>query len=394
MTLGPLTLPLLAMLIGAVAWPGQWGGVNLMPLSLLVPALWVWSPGPWRAALVGAAYHLAASRGLPEGAATYFESGLPTGVWLWLVAGLLLGWTYGLLWTRSHDKRLWRIPLLLFLLAVPPLGIIGWSHPLTAAGSLFPASGWWGLAAALVLILFLADLPKPRAALWVLGVVACLQVALFRADPAEVPHLPIQGIDTHLDYDTNQREPRDAYLRQYRLFDQVIAANTPMAVLPESAAGHWDAGKRELWHELQGGLGHRTVLIGGSHPVAEGQLENVLIQVSRDAQRIVYRQRMPVPVAMWRPWAPESFVAAWFANPVFELKGRRAAALICYEHYLLWPVLYSMLAEPELLIGIGNVWWAKHTSLPAIQQTALQAWANLFNVQLVMSFNLGEPEDG
>jgi hypothetical protein len=393
MSLHVLALPVLALILGAVAWPGAYGGLSLMPLSLLVPALWVWSTRAWQGALVGAAYHLAASRGLPQGAATYFAQGYFTGLWLWLAAGVLLGATYLVLWCPSRRQRLGRLPLLLVLLAVPPVGVVGWAHPLTAAGYLFPASGWWGLLATGALIMVLAQLPRLRAGWVVLGVVAALQVRLLQVEPAVAPNVRIQGLDTHLAYDTNRRQPKQAYWRQYQLIEQVLAKAAPITLLPESAAGRWDAGKRELWHTARGQLHGRSVLMGGSYRSSPSSpLDNVLIEVSGTSERIVYRQRMPVPVSMWRPWAPkDGFRAAWWANPVFQIDGRRAAALICYEQFLLWPVLHSMGFHPGLLIGIGNVWWSRDTSLPAIQHAALQAWARLFNVPLVTAFNHGEP---
>ncbi|ETX01012.1 MAG: hypothetical protein ETSY1_09180 [Candidatus Entotheonella factor] len=395
-------LPLLALVIGIVAWPGEWGRVTLMPLSLLVPVFWAWSPRAWQAVLVGLAYHLAASRGLPEGAATYFGEGLPVGIGLWLGAGALLALTYGVIWHRRFANRLWRLPLLLLLLAVPPVGIVGWAHPLTATGFLFPAQGWWGFMAGVVLIMVLADLPKPQVRLGMLGAVMGLLMLLLGARSSGKPVVAVQGTDTYLAYDTNRLESQQSYLHQYELIDLVLANRAPTVVLPESAAGHWDAGKRSLWREAGPALEGRRVFMGGAHRAGDGRLENVLIQVSGASKRIVYRQRMPVPVAMWRPWSPESFNAAWWTNPTFDLGGVRAAALICYEHYLVWPVLQSMRFEPDLLIGIGNVWWAKEkvgltpdaTSLPAIQQAALRAWAKLFDVQLVTAFNFGEKDGG
>jgi hypothetical protein len=39
------------------------------------------------------------------------------------------------------------------LASVPPIGIVGWAHPITAAGILFPGWGWPGLAATVIILL-------------------------------------------------------------------------------------------------------------------------------------------------------------------------------------------------------------------------------------------------
>lgn len=95
---------------------------------------------------------------------------------------------------------------------------------------------------------------------------------------------------------------------------------------------------------------------------------------------------------MWQPWRSllgESggAQAHFFANPMVDIAGRRIAPLICYEQLIVWPILQSMLHHPEMILAVGNGWWAKDTNIPAIQSASVQAWARLFDTPLVMSFN-------
>ncbi|BAP81946.1 conjugal transfer protein TraB (plasmid) [Bradyrhizobium diazoefficiens] len=76
-----------------------------------------------------------------------------------------------------------------------------------------------------------------------------------------------------------------------------------------------------------------------------------------------------------------------FANPVVESAGHRVAPLICYEQLLVWPVLQSMLHSPDVLVAIGNDWWTAGTNMLAIQRASTEAWARLFGLPLVLSFN-------
>jgi hypothetical protein len=107
------------------------------------------------------------------------------------------------------------------------------------------------------------------------------------------------------------------------------------------------------------------------------------VRLDKSGDTIVYRQRQPVPLTMWRPWSSDGARAVWDSAPTFELDGRRVAPLICYEQFLVWPVLQSLWHRPDVLLAIGNAWWAHHTSLPAIQTAAVTAWARLFGYRLL-----------
>jgi len=102
---------------------------------------------------------------------------------------------------------------------------------------------------------------------------------------------------------------------------------------------------------------------------------------------------MPVPGSMWQPWRPllgasGGARAHFFSNPVVTVAGGRIAPLICYEQLIVWPVLQSMLQEPDILVAVGNGWWTKGTSIVAIQRASTQAWARLFDKSVVFSFNI------
>lgn len=160
-------------------------------------------------------------------------------------------------------------------------------------------------------------------------------------------------------------------------------------VLPESAVGNWTPTVERLWTTA---LEDRplTVLAGAVVINAQGY-DNVLVAISGLGGRILYVERMPVPGSMWQPW--RSWVgksggvhANVFANPVVDLGGRKLAPLICYEMLLVWPVLHSMLHDPDMIVAVGNGWWTDgyvHRFDPASQRRM----ANLFGKTLVLSFN-------
>lgn len=129
-----------------------------LPVAVLFPALWAMSSSRLTAVLVSAGYFLAASRGLPQGVANFYAADLWPGLLLWTAASLSFVSVHAVLWKarpegqpsgkgRPGMARAARYLAAAMLLGLPPLGITGWAHPLTAMGVLFPGWGWWGLGA-------------------------------------------------------------------------------------------------------------------------------------------------------------------------------------------------------------------------------------------------------
>jgi apolipoprotein N-acyltransferase len=68
--------------------------------------------------------------------------------------------------------------------------------------------------------------------------------------------------------------------------------------------------------------------------------------------------------------------------------GRTSAVIICYEAFLTWPYLVSMIHRPGMIISNSNLWWCRETSLPATQKTVVSLWALTFGVPVVSARNI------
>ncbi|MFC2253550.1 conjugal transfer protein TraB [Labrys portucalensis] len=379
-----LVLILIAALVGVIGWSGD---PLALPLAMLFPALWASADNRVVAALVAAAYFLAASRGLPQGVANFYGSDIWPGLFLWLVASLAFVAVHGLLWTsRPGGGRAAKFGLAAALMAVPPFGIVGWAHPLTAAGVLFPGWGWLGLAAAAVGLIVMTT----RA--WPITAFALGGIWLWSAATWTAPPLPegFRGVDL----DMGQSLGRDGTLeRQRDLIASVMRAEGQggrIIVLPESALGFWTPSVERLWREAL--ASSDVVVIAGAAVIDPQGYDNVLVAISAQEADVLYRERMPVPVSMWQPWRrlvgqAGGARAHLFANPTVELGGRRIAPLICYEQLVVWPILQSTLRRPDAIIATGNGWWTVGTSIIDIQNASTIAWARLFGVPLVTAFN-------
>ena len=377
-------LPAVASLVGAVAWSSD---PLTLPLAFAFPALWALSPSRIVAAMVSGGYFLAASRGLPQGVANFYASDLWPGLLLWFVASLGFVAVHATLWTsRPGGKRAARYGLAALLMAVPPFGIVGWAHPLTAAGVMLPGWGWFGLAAAATGLLAMTTRWWPATAI-VLGGIWLWSAASW-TDPS--PPEGWKGIDLEL----GQSLGRNVVLEQHRdliaTVRRAAGEGASIVVLPESALGFWTPTVERFWRDELRGV-DITVIAGAATIDARGY-DNVMLAISAVRADILYRERMPVPVSMWQPWLAWTGQsggarADFFANPVVELNGRRVAPLICYEQLILWPVLQSMLHAPEFIVATGNGWWTAGTSIVTIQKASAEAWARLFGISLVTAFN-------
>lgn len=381
----PLSLALASAAAGYIAWSGH---VLALPAAIGFPALWSLARSRRTAALVSAAYFLAASRGLPQGVAAFYQSDIWPGLTLWLVASTGFVFVHTALWSRhSGGWKAVRYVIAMVLMTLPPFGIVGWAHPITAAGVLFPGWGWSGLAAVTAGLAIMTTRYRPAAAVTLAGF--WLWSAAFWTAPEIGQHW--QGVDLQLGNslgrDTSLGHHRDlaATLRSQRRPD------TAYMLLPESALGFWTLSVERLWRQ-QLAEGDMNIIAGAAVVDAEGY-DNVLVRVSAAGSEILYRERMPVPGSMWQPWLPlfgksGGASAHFFASPIMSVDGRRVAPLICYEQLIVWPVLQSMLHAPDLIAAVGNGWWTKGTSIIAIQRASSEAWARLFGKPLVTSVNI------
>ena len=373
-----------AVVVGALSWRGQ---ILLLPLAMTFPALWSMAPSRLIAGLVSAGYFLAASRGLPEGVANFYRADALYGYALWVAAALSFILVYAVAWTPSPGwLRVARFAIAATLMSVPPFGIVGWAHPITAAGVLFPGWDWFGLAVAATGMLVMTTKRWPVAAS-ALGGFWCWSAACWT--PASLPAGWV-GVDTQLSESLGRRFDLDQHNLLVTAVREEALRGSRVVVLPESALGFWTPTVARFWRNKVQDLD--ITVVAGSAVLASARYDNVLVAVDRMAGRILYSERMPVPVSMWQPWLQLSGQvggarAHFFANPAVELDGKRVAPLICYEQLIVWPILQSMLSSPDLILAVGNSWWTSGTSIMAIQQTSVEAWARLFDIPIVFAFN-------
>jgi hypothetical protein len=354
---------------------------------MLFPALWALAPTRLSAALVAGGYFLAASLGLPQGVSNFYGAGFEAGIALWIAASFLFVATNALLWTKQPGRgRVIRYAIIAVLLSIPPVGIVGWAHPITAAGILFAGWSWFGLGAAAIGLLVMTTRFRPLAILTLGG------LWIWSAANWTDPSLPQGwiGVDTEFGGSIGQYADHQQHLEMINRVREAVGAGASVIVLPESALGVWTSTIERLWMRALGDLD--ASVYGGAVIVDETGYDNVMIQLSGLGTSLRYHQRMPVPVSMWQPWQgllgmPAGARADFFANPVVSVGGTRVATLICYEQLLVWPMLQSALGSPDVLIAPANGWWTANTKIVAVQVATTTAWSRLFSLPLVLAIN-------
>ncbi len=386
-------------LVGLIAWGSGDSLVWLVPI-LVLPIVWGKAGSRWQASAVMLGYFLVGARGLPGGVVVFFGNG--TDWWVeygfWLSACVMLTVPFVVCWARGQRGRSVGFVVALAVCVVPPLGLIGWLSPLAVGGVLYPGVGWLGVVMTLALLALLAA----GAWRWVGGllvlavVVNVLAVVVWR--PVVLP-AGWAGVDTHfpqlgsgVDGSDNgvmlAGRQRVAWMNR---FVETVPANS-VRVLPETVLGRYDGIAEFDLMDASDALAARgsRVLVGAEVPEAGGRYLNALVVLGAGAGeggRAV--QGVPVPVSMWKPWATDGAVAdVWGRGGRVTVSGVKAGVVICYEQSLSWSMLKAVSGSPDVLVGAANGWWAKDTSIPAIQSEMMRAYGRLFGVGVVMARNL------
>lgn len=167
----------------------------------------------------------------------------------------------------------------------------------------------------------------------------------------------------------------------------VRRSGSGVLVLPEGVAGVWQPVMEQRWAPLSSRLRdeQRALLVGATLERTDGKWHAAAVLLG--AARGVYRQRVPLPFAMWRPWGTDHFPANFAAPGTLDVGRRKIGVLVCWEIGSAWAALSSMAQGADVLVGLANTAWLRHTSAAQAQRQALASWGALFNVPTVFAVN-------
>ena len=334
-------------------------------------------------------YYAASTWPVIPGAQSFFQTGhhLGTPIVIWLVLAAL----GSLPWILFYHRRFLPLSALaaLALLALPPLSLVTVAHPLTAAGLWFPGTRWFGLALPLVLIAAHKRLGTPL--VFAVLILASLAVHARFVRPIADPH--IVAVNTNFGNAPSGSENSAQAIRRSSTCSQQIALAHPNAlvIFPESLIPNWSAAHDARWASTFAQLdSQRTgILIGTTIPIPNTEANRNVLLSRGYTEHLSYVQRVPIPLGMWQLGeSRRGFPLSLRFPATIRVWNRRAGVLLCYEQMTFWPAVETMARGPEMLIAPSNLYWARNTSIPAIQHLAAQDWADLWAIPLYEARNL------
>ncbi len=391
-----------------------------LAVAIVMPALAMRQKTRRAAYFAALCYYAGALWPLMPGARNFFGPHVTilTALTLWTVACSLLASPWPLVWSLNRRQSWWRAAVALVLGVVPPLGLIGWASPLTAAGLLFPGTAWWGLAACTLAPGLLAVWPRSVT----LAIAAAAALCNLTCAPIHKPPPGWIAIDTHFGGISHGASRVTAeYEAAQAVQRAALAANAKVILFPETVVPTWTAATDTFWQLTLDRLRSdgKALLVGARFPVSGGRIPSFVTDdfgaalaalrgsgpcnasprtstsfrydnavIIRGAEAAVFRQRIPVPVAMWKPFIPDGARLHLFGPGTIMIGGQRAAVLICYEQLLVLPVVISLLEKPTILMGVANDHWAAGTSIPQCQRLVLRAWSRLFSLPCLSATNI------
>jgi len=378
----------LALLVGALVGYLSWGqhlSLTILSLSLFLAYLLI----DKKQLLFGFlwAYYLMASRGFLFGVASYYQN-FGYALLAWLGVSLISSSVWILIWSSSFRKRLLLFPLLLIVMILPPMGFISWVNPLPTIAVILPDFGFSGIVLELISIYALALLWKKYddARYSILIFMAILVVStLYYSSPKVKANLTIESIQSNIEYFPMTFDKSKEYSRLKTFFYRVQNSKSKNILLPENALGDYSSIQSMLWQDLKK---NRSVFAGATiYNARRSKSINALLELKYDSSKVLYKQRVPVLIEMWKPFTNRGTEATIFEQATVSIDGKKAGVFICYEQLLVYPYLQTFYYEPKMLVGISNLYWAKGTNIEAIQKETMELWAILFGTPLSFSVN-------
>ena len=248
-----------------------------------------------------------------------------------------------------------------------------------------------GIFALIAAIFALAEALAPNGGkiMWVAVAVLTLVSALDNAHYAShsLVKQPSPFVGVELRRDPARRED-PFYLRQMR---QAIYGNTSASVivLPEATFLAVSPLTNFFFvNEFKYLTDTNRVLIAGGIVLGPGeQYRNGFLL--RGEQVGFVEQRVPVPVAMWKPFTNGGAPLRLSAPSTLNIHGVKTAVLVCYEMVIPWTAITALSEGPQELVGIANDdWTAEAPTVVTLQRTNLEGWARLAGIDSAFAANL------
>ena len=277
---------------------------------------------------------------------------------------------------------------------MPPIGYVLWMPPIITAGIVFPGMKWGGVVLALLLISSVAVIMNTCTKIYkkfffILLAISIL-VNIINIMTPNKQHTSWTAINTH--FGGSPKTMLQQIQRQRIITREVNIAldeGKKLIILPENMT-NWLIGTQMLWKNTLKRLyaAHATVLIGriryeGNDLFSSGA------EILNGHQAIYSPEKIPMPLGEWRPRLSTGvhFKADPQAREVFKFGHNAGIFSVCFEDFLMLPLLENIATTPpKLIVSINNQWFAQPSGF--LKQTqAIASVGRLFSTPVLYANN-------
>ena len=268
--------------------------------------------------------------------------------------------------------------------AIAALSPIGMVTPWMASLALFPGFGWIGLVAALAILGLLPSIKREKDMVAVFIILAAFGTVMNMG--LQIPK--VSSVWPLSSYEGMQAVlVKDWFERQTRMTEKVtndLDLGSKLVLTPEGTVDEWDAWSKLVWHTVNVKAGQQ-VLVGAYRKTPIGRQDG-LVDITNGQ---FFPSSMPMIISMWHPWIKAEHYPIDFTyfDKTIQTPAGKAAYVICYEEFLIWPLAGKMIhGQPKLILSAANQWFSsEHGDTAQLRSINLQA--RLWGLPLVRAVN-------
>lgn len=377
---------LLALLAGGSVGYLSWNiSTSWVLVSSLLLFVYLLSPIRVYLFLFVFSYYFVGFRGLVDSIAFFYHSYV-LAITLFLLIVLLNTLVYVLIWSKDFFKRIYLLAIVIIILSFPPIGFVSAGNPLIGAGIIFPGFGLLGFVLYIVFVIVISSLivfiNYKKTFVIILSLAALFHIYYWQ--PRTVHNSMFQTTSNHIYY-----SPRRIKINTKRTIARDLTQKSNEFIhnkilFYENVIGKFTKDDLYMWNALDS---DKSIYIGAHIYHTKQLYDNVLLKINHDDYSILYKQRIPFPLSMWKPFLNKGAKLNLLSNPIIIDDKERLGIFICYEQTLIFPYLQTMLYSPTALIGASNLWWSRDDSFYNYQIIMMKTMSELMGVPLYYSYN-------
>ena len=337
-------------------------------------------------ALLFLTYYLVAGRGL-LGSVSYYYHSWSLALFFWLLYAFILTLATIGIWSENFWKRVFLFPFMVIILILPPIGYLSAGNPLNAAGIVFPGYGFAGLYLYLIIIVLLSlgvYLCSCKKVGWI-GLILLVFIQVERWQPSKIDEEKFKTTINHFHYTPVRMKKKKRRIISKQLLQASNEFNQSKILFYENALSEFSENDIDIWKSLNK---DKSVYLGAYiYDTNKLMYDNAVLKITSNQYSVIYKQRIPMPVSMWKPFSNKGAKLNLLKNPIVVDGDERLGFFICYEQMLIFPYLQTMWYNPTALLGLSNLWWSRDNTFLHAQIIMMHAWGSLMGIPVYYSYN-------